>query len=475
MINTMIETYDGSVAEKKNCRFIKGEFYIKNKQCFMINGTWYRVNSGFIAFDHEMDKWVVIKDTPALIKGIVSYDHVKKEVVLGYFTTNPYNNVNVVLGNGSSYTCINHRILPDSFVEDILNMRFVHKSMSVSSRIPNITFNNNGYPYQLPYCTKHYPADIYKLFVDKVRAHKNKTNISNHINAIGDYSFGFEFETSRGKIPNYKILETGLLPLRDGSISGIEYATVPLKGIAGVSMLEKACENLQRYTTFSENESLHLHLGNVPTSKEFIGYLYTLTCILEKEIYDIFPRYYAQTSKFKARQKDYNMPLKKELVANNPKETFDNIAFYLSEGKKFQGFGAEHPNDPEGAHKWNINARYHWVNFIPLLFGSNKTLEFRCHIPTRDPIKVINWLYICSAIIRFAERMFNMGRDLKDLKTVTLAEVLRTVYTPSLSPYLINYVETRKRNRIADDAAGDYIGLTEISSELSNKSLYKDI
>ena len=363
MINTTIETYDGSIANKKDCRFIKGDFYIKNKQCFLISGTWYRINSGFITFDYEDQKWVITKDTPGLIKGVIDYDLEKDEIIFGYYSPNPYKNITVYLPNGNNFNCLDWKLLPPSkFVEDTYHLVFKHINCTAlgsnENRIPKASLSANGYPYQLPYCTKHYPEDLYQKFITGVKESKeNTTRLSDYISSIGKYSFGFEFETNNGKIPNYRLLETGLLPLRDGSINGIEFATIPLSGEKGVNILENICESLKKYTTFTENESLHLHLGNIPTNKKFIGSLYTICCILEKDIFSLFPKYYAQTSKFKARAKDYNMPLKKELVAMTPEETFDNIAFYLSEGKKYQGMGSEHPSDPEGQHKWQINCR----------------------------------------------------------------------------------------------------------------------
>jgi len=316
--------------------------------------------------------------------------------------------------------------------------------------------------------------DMFNSGVDKRRS-VTQTNIATWAQRIEPFSFGFEFETNRGKIPNYRIMNSGLVPLRDGSITGIEYATVPLSGKSGIVDLEEMCTLLQRYTTFTEQESLHLHIGNIPTGKRFIGYLYTMCCILEKDIFSIFPKYYAQTSKFKAKGKDYNMPLKKELVAMTPEETFDNIAFYLSEGKKYQGFGAEHPSDPEGHSKWSIQSRYHFVNFIPLLFGTNRTLEFRCHVPTHDVIKVINWLYICSAIIKYTEKLCNANVDLMARKHTSLKEVIADTYPTKLAMYLNDYISMRKENRMKDEAIGDMVGATEISAELRELGLYKDI
>jgi hypothetical protein len=363
MTHTVIETFDGSTAFKKDCRFIKGEFYIKNKQCFLIDGIWYRINSGFIVFDHEKQTWIVVKSNPSLVKGIVGYDMTTNEVILGSFTPNFYKNVTVTLPNGNNYTCIDYKILPQRlFNEDVVNGTFYHVGLNKrASKAFTYTFANHGYPFQLPYCCKHYEPGIKAKFEEGlkegIKIDKKRANIANYGGVVGKYSFGLEFETNKGKIPNYKILESGLLPLRDGSINGIEFATLPLSGQEGVATLNDICELLRKYTNFTDNESLHLHIGNVPTNKKFVSYLYTLCCILEKDVYSIFPKYYAETSKFKARGKDYNMPLRKELVSLNPDETFENLTFYLGAGKKYQGVGSAHPSDPNGDHKWGINER----------------------------------------------------------------------------------------------------------------------
>lgn len=356
----MVETFDGTIASKRDCRFIKGEFYLKNKQCFLIDDVWYRVNSGFIVFDHEKGSWVVVKSNPQLVKGVIGYDDNKKEIILGMFSPNPYKNVSISLKNGMSFNCINVDVLPIGvFKEDPRNMNFVPIEQKITKGVPANTFGNHNYPFTLQYCVKHYDSTSMDMFNNILKRNVNytKSNIASYASCIGDYSFGLEFETCRGKIPNYRLLDTGLVPLRDGSIAGIEFATIPLSGKKGVAILEEACENLSKYTTFSEQESLHLHIGNTMSTKRYIGYLYTVCCILEKEIYSMFPRYYAQTSKFKARGRDYNMPLKREYVGMTAEETFDNIAFYLSSGKKYQGFGAAHPSDPEGQHKWGIQER----------------------------------------------------------------------------------------------------------------------
>jgi hypothetical protein len=111
------------------------------------------------------------------------------------------------------------------------------------------------------------------------------------------------------------------------------------------------------------------------------------------------------------------------------------------------------------------------------MYGSNKTIEFRCHIPTNDPIKVINWLYVCSAIIKYADKVCKSNTDLSTLRGLTLIDVIKDVYSSSykLSSYLIDYVNKRKESRKNDESLGDYTGKTEISNELHGKPFFKDI
>ena len=481
MTHTVVTTFDGTTAFRKDCRFIKGEHYVKNKQCFLVNGTWYRINSGMVTYDYETKAWVIIKENPLLIKGVVSFDRETRRATMGYYTTNPYKNVTLALTDGATMSCFDYSIIPlDLFQEDKMSGIFIHKDcpqLPISMR-RTVVFANHGYPFTPQYCLKHYEDDFRKRFEEGAerRVFLNPSlKVSEYAGSLGEMTFGIEFETATGKIPNYKIMESGLVPLRDGSITGIEFATVVLKGKRGVRMIEDICKNLTDYTTISPNESLHLHIGGFASDKKMIGILYTLCCILEKDVYSIFPSYYAKTSLFKPKQKDYNMPLRRELVTASPEETFANIAYYLGAGKKYAGFGANHPSDPNGDHKWGINERYHWVNFIPTLFGNSKTVEFRCHIPTTDAVKVINWLYICAAIIKFAKIISDSNADMSTITSYDLTKVIDRVYSGKLADHLKTYIADRKANRLADDAKGDFIGAREIQDEQKGKSRYSDM
>ena len=110
------------------------------------------------------------------------------------------------------------------------------------------------------------------------------------------------------------------------------------------------------------------------------------------------------------------------------------------------------------------------------MFGSNNTIEFRVHIPTRNTIKVLNWLYICSAIVKYAELEHKKDNALSNVKYVTLKDIFNAVYTPKLANYLYEYISFRKSERKLNDVAGDFTGRTEIMEEMTGfKPFFHDI
>ena len=366
MENTVV-TYNGEIARKKDCRFIKGEFYIKNKQCFNIDGTWYRINSGYIALDHEIGKYSIIKGS-AMIKGIIEYNEIDDNIILGYFTPNPFTNVRVAISS-SQYTehiAINKDILKDGFYFNLHNLIYVHHTINKSSTWNKIndSYSLSNHPYrELVYNMRHTEESRLNMLKDysmkNLYKHIPTENIAKMVKLLpSEYTYGIEFETFSGVIPENELSSGGFVPLRDGSIRGIEYAIIPYSSSNIGKAVSLACNTLNKFVKMSTNESLHLHIGGMSKVDErYVGILYTLCCILENEIYSMFPKYYAETSKFKSRGKDYNKPLMKALVDKDPVLTFNNISTYLSSGKKYGGFGSNHPSDPDGSHKWQVESR----------------------------------------------------------------------------------------------------------------------
>ena len=216
-----------------------------------------------------------------------------------------------------------------------------------------------------------------------------------------NYTFGVEFETSQGYVPQDICFRDGLIPLRDGSISGIEYSTIVLSGSRGLNLLRQQCETLSEYTEFNKNCALHIHLGGYPVTVRHIFALYKVLSFIQNEIAPYLPTWSFHTSNYKDNGKDYCLELPHF-------SSFNELYEYMSDGKtKFMNsLYQAHPSDVEHDRKWQIHARYHNFNFVNLLFyDSAKTLELRFLRPSFNFNKIYLWLCVFNAILNYAVRI----------------------------------------------------------------------
>ena len=171
-------------------------------------------------------------------------------------------------------------------------------------------------------------------------------------------------------------------------------------GFAGINLLANQMKELKKSCSIDRNCSVHLHLGGFPLNEDKIVNLYNLCFELQEEIGGLFPYYIYETGAYKANGKDYC----KRLPGKTG--TIESLYRFLADGNSdWNGsFTMSHPNDPRRDQKWNVHSRYYFVNFINMLFGANvKTVEFRVHNATTNIDKLVNWLYICMAILNYAE------------------------------------------------------------------------
>lgn len=287
-----------------------------------------------------------------------------------------------------------------------------------------------------------------------------------------------EFETRNGSLIEQSLGKLGLVPLRDGSLrldNGLEpyeYATVPLAGAKGLTTIKYICEELNKRCEFDNSCSLHIHLGNVKYDEISIIAYYILIQGIQEELYSIFPMYKRSESKYLGKPKDYNSPLPNiGLLTNNlfKKKYESNIEFNIDVQKYFskiisfltsdnysewEGWNTNRTNHPLGSTKWNIQSRYHGFQFNNLVFSNTRTLEARLHPGTFNYVKITNWLFICVAIVIYAEKYSKeiISRKLKP----TLANIMEGYKTSfgwynfddalgtEVANYLTAYIEHRK-------------------------------
>lgn len=273
------------------------------------------------------------------------------------------------------------------------------------------------FPYHFD---KRYEAiESFNIFKDKQIVLEEKAwKLGDHLK----YSFGLEFETSQGVIPEDLCFRDGLIPLRDGSIAGLEYSTVVLSGNKGISLLKQQVESLEKFTGFNKECSLHMHFGGFPLDPRKIYNLYVVCKNLESELQLLVPEYTFRTANYKENGKDYCMQLPTF-------RSFEDLYGKLV-GRNFYGdLTQPHPADIKREAKWRINTRYYWLNLINLIcYDVNKTVEFRFLRPTYNFNKILLWIYIFNAILIFSEDYM-----INPIRKATLKEIIEYVYPPELA------------------------------------------
>jgi len=309
-----------------------------------------------------------------------------------------------------------------------------------------------GFPYTFQ---RRYEAiESFKLFNERQKVlNPGKAHpISRYLR----YTFGLEFETSAGYIPEHICFRDGLIPLRDGSIDGLEYSTVVMSENEGICLLEQQLQTLRKYTIFDKECSLHIHFGGYPLDTDKIFDLYRVCKRLEMEIQQLVPPLTFHSEQYKRTQKNYCGFLPPEnKPGGRPYRSFKEMYFEMV-GKEYKGdLTLPHPNDEGRERKWLITTRYYWVNFINMLcYGINKTVEFRLLRPSYNLEKISYWIYVFTAILTYAEKM-EKNQDLKDL---SLVKIFNSVFDKDTADNLCTETEKLRLLIKVQSEQNDQIG-----------------
>lgn len=328
-------------------------------------------------------------------------------------------------------------------------------------------------------------------------------------------SFGIEFETSCGRLREQDLSLLGVIPLRDGSIKGFEYTTVPygmkdsslketdtLNLAKDLNTLQKLCSELTEKTKINNSCSMHLHIGGARKDKLYLIALYMLAYRLQDEMFLMQPMFKIDSPKYLGSQKNYCQKLDhldlfkncifdkssilKESYCNNVDLHFNNIFKFLSGGfnigSKFNRKTHVHPYQ----RKWERTARYHWINLVNCVFSDSGTIEFRLHSSTLNFTKVLNWLLICAAIVKYAETHTKeiISGSIKniDLDTVLFGysnNFRDKKNTNAYGLFVYNYLKAyvRERNLYFKEQAskGLFLGLDDMEKDSKYEFNFKGI
>lgn len=418
MSKKIVTTINNEQLPISKCRCYNKKYYkigdinVENSgDCYKIDDKFYRVETGQIVYNYT-DKKYCLKNN-SLIYGLIQNDK------FGWFN-NTKTKIKFYDHNNLIQYALNEEILKNNlnYREHLSSGDYYHISCFPAKHFNVIKIPNKEYKFSLPYDSKGITnkyLEIYNNLYDS----KVSASINDLSNIIEDLTFGLEFETTAGFVPERITNKLGLIPLRDGSISGIEYVTVPLSGAKGLQTIVDITKELDKRTKFDYKCSLHLHLGNVPRTPEFILAFFKTTLFIQNELFTLFPLYkkYNLGIKNKNYSKPYdtfNLLNKIDPVINstNITKNLGVLIDYLS--GQDDGFFHHnldnnlnnidnHPQDSSGNQKWNITNRYYVHNFISLIFGNKQTIEFRIHTPTYDINKIFMFILINSILINFTK------------------------------------------------------------------------
>lgn len=486
MEDKIVLNINGFEVLESSCRLINGNYYsigninIENSgDVFLINKRYIRVEN--LVYNHTVKKYTL--PSKNLMEGIVSFNN-SNNPILGYFERNLLYNIILFNQKSEMFICLNKTIIPLCYREELSTGYYFHidlKSVKEFNRLINVSKEEKeALPYDSRGITDKFKAKFEKNYNPVIT-----NSVKTYSSLLKNYTFGLEFETITGALPKEKMEILPLIPLRDGSISGLEYVTIPLKGELGLQALIDSIEELKSKTLFDNSCALHYHIGGIPRTPKFILAFYKISSFFQDEIFSMFPLY--KKYNFGVKRKNYSKPFpvnkisslldasidvkNKEQVNNN----FNILFKYLSEGYDFSQYGndlnnvLEHPRDPNGNQKWNINTRYYANNLIPIIFGNKQTIEFRIHTPTYDIGKIINFLLFNIYIIDFT--IMNTKQILENpsffvnidnfrefikiyLRNVKLDNSSRKV----LTEYHISYINTRLKKTEQANSEGNIEG-----------------
>lgn len=375
-----------------------------------------------------------------LVRGIVyvSDDHIE----YGYFSPG---DDNVRTSEG---TAMNKDVIKDYFIFDNSSFNYIYIKEGVKniSRIAKKRFalpGQNIFPYSF---RREYESLYIAQLFNNSQVIRNKESFSEA--KYLKHTYGIEFETSKGYLFEKQCFEDGLMPLRDGSISGAEYATVVLSGEKGLNLLKQQCNDLKEKCSFNKECSLHIHIGGFPVEKDVIFAIYKVFVYLQNQLASYLPKYSMHTERFKKSGKSYCAPIPNFL-------NFEEM-YYTFCGTKYMGsLTQNHPRDPERHAKWNIGARYYALNVInAICYDKAKTVEFRFLRPTFNFNRIELWLFIFEAIVQYAEKYKN---DTRSLKT-DLSFILHDVYPDDIVKGIMNGLELQLMLTNQQDMNGDNVG-----------------
>ena len=473
----VVQTVHGTTEYLSNCKKYPEGYLVKGKDLDLVNDVWVKKEK--LIFDYETKSYVtsVLK----LIKGIIGFD-VNNNPIYGYFSPNPYNNCYIVY-KGRTQTFINVNFLPSNYVEKIsagvyYNITELSAQDIRQLSVKKLALDNANHVYNA--------EDNMAFFTKAIELYEHSTipldkDIKYLSTYIKDFTFGVELETINGTLPQHIMNKYGVIICKDGSIKDDrgkyppEYVTVPLKGAKGLQTLRNLSKEISKRSSVDIKCSYHVHIGGMDIDRIFMVSLFNLCTKIQDDVFKMFPYYKTKPEGIKEKNYCKKLPYILSSCGSSNFNTYINSSFediymFLSGGVKMCGdFNRKNKHNPWGGEKWTIKTRYYWVNFVNPLFGKRDTIEFRIHTPTLNSDKIINWLMMCIAIIKFAETKVKVCISKNKIPFTDVLNIFSLMRKSSYSLFLTRKLKEYYNNRVEyfakDFKNGDYISEKELLSD----------
>lgn len=432
--NTIITTITGKKVKISECILFRGEYYEKThkdvvKCCFTNDLTHFKNCNKLISSIKIIDK----------DRLEIEYCFVQAPFIefYPYLYSQVYN--------------IDSHVLNEDILDKNLFKQATDQDCFVDITRNQVEMRKSRYYPSFKNKTKH----LIKNVMDEIRF-----GIKSPTNSIAEglpYTMGVEIEVSHGFIPMYKsLLNYNLSCVRDGSINGgeggPEYVTGVLKGDAGFKHLQDICLGLKD-CRINHTCGVHVHLGNINFSKQFLVNSYILASLIEDELFTYLPK-----SRRNNRYCRKLKPIKLEVALDNSK---DNAQLEMDYNKLFKYISYEKVNNPTFEYNKNKQhplgakcgynhdtPRYCWLNYVPAMFNTrgngSYSLEIRNHSGTTNFTKIKNWILLFMAIVAFAERHPDLIKN-----GIQISDILDKIY-PRKANSLKLYFKTRQA-KFSDD------------------------
>lgn len=494
-------TIKGEFLPRNKVRKIAGNYYSvgdTNKKnsgdCYLIDSVnkYYRDGTGKIVWHNDYGKYILISELqPTDVRCYIAPG------VQEYVDSRKHQNL-IKSKDGDVFVSYEVALKSD-YVFSKHDGQLCHKNRAKNKEYSKEFSKNTSFYNSSRYPHEHYNMSGHPMLTNTIKE-VNKLEVkipdwAEYLYSIfPNLTFGTEFETYIGRLPEIYLMENGLIPLKDGSIYGIEYVTVPLSGPKGYAILANAAKALSEYTAVDQFCSLHNHIGlsdflkankaSKQDHKIFLLALYMGYYQIQKEIWDIIPSY-KKDVKFLAKKpgmKDHCQDLKSlnlfrnSIIKNdgsiNVKELdthFKNFFRFWNDGHPMNSdFNMETKQHSKGnTQKWNIMSRYYNFNMFNTLFSNSNTVEFRAHHGTVNPYKTIYWLIINLA---FVDYCWNRRNDIIASKVkLDLYSILEEYNEHQIIKDVIEYLDYKRKQSIEAFFKND----TMLGNEFSNDDNFK--